>query len=554
MDDLSIDDRFYLLLHKKIMNKTGSARRRAKKYYKDQYRKTGIIPRPLFLAEKGIMEGRKCSGRTRSLDEAVKIRFIEMVKASCDPLSPGFIFITRKARTIKNYHYWLEQEFCRSISLQALRRFVKSENLKVYLEKPDTDEDIPVKHTFKSEPVFALIQIDGCRFRYIKIRNEGNWQAPQVIEIFDTGSRHMFDLDAWFEETSMNTLELFTRFLQGTQFPLATICIRPDNAKGFLNLKRPINALNTEHSTPGGFYMKSDFSRIHSPKDKAHLESTHRSLHNFEIRVIKVFEDRIAKTVPTTIFNQGKKETITVTFLDITLQDLRDSGLIEEYRNEHNQNKHYFSENGRIETWVPEQKMERFLSEQTGTLYFSPDQVQQYLKYGFDKIKATVSKNRTIRHARQNYYVTIGANMFSRHKSTPVKISLYRDKLYIFEPGEDGVLLGEALACQPFEGSPNITDFHLPTDELTKISQFLEQHSMVIDRPTLIELYYRGIDLKKTKTIYLQNQQRYDTYMKKMRQPVQQKGKALFNAFALDCHKSMHANHVAPYASHGDAT
>lgn len=553
--DLSIDDRFYLLLHKKIMNKTGSARRRAKKYYKDQYRKTGIIPRPLFLADKGVMEGRKCSGRPRSLDEAVKIRFIEMVKSSCDPLSPGFIFITRKARTIKNYHYWLEQEFCRSISLQALLRLVKSENLKVYLEKPDTDEDIPVKHTFKSEPVFALVQIDGCRFRYLRIRNEnGNWQAPQAIEIFDTGSRHMFDLDAWFEETSMNSLELFIRFLQGTEFPLDTICIRPDNAKGFLNLKRPINALNTAHSTPGGFFMKSDFSRIHSPKDKAHLESTHRSLHNFEIRVIKAFEDRIVKTVPTIIFNQGKKETITVTLLNITLQDLRNSGLIQEYRNEHNRNKHHFSEHGRIEAWVPEQKMDHFLSEQTGTLTFSPGQVQEYMKYGFDKIKATVSTKRTIRHARQDYFVTTGAELFSRHKSTPVKISSYKDKLYIFEPGEDGVLLGEALACQPFDGPPVTRDIHTQPDEISRMIDFLEQRGMIVDRPALIEIYYRGIDLKQAKTIYMQHQQRYDTYIKKMRQPLQQKGKALFNAFALDCHKSMHAGHVAPYALHGDMT
>lgn len=42
--NMSLDDRFYLLLHKKLMNKTGSAKRRTKKYYKDQYRKTGIIP------------------------------------------------------------------------------------------------------------------------------------------------------------------------------------------------------------------------------------------------------------------------------------------------------------------------------------------------------------------------------------------------------------------------------------------------------------------------------------------------------------------------------
>jgi len=553
--DLTIDDRFYLLLHKKIMNKTGSARRRAKKYYKDQYRKTGIIPRPLLLAEKGVMEGRKCSGRPRSLDETVKMRFIDMVKASCDPLSSEFIFITRKARTIKNYHYWLEQEFDRAISLQALRRCVRNENLKAYLEKPDSEEDIPVKHTFKQEPVFALIQIDGCRFRYIKIRNEtGNWQTPQVIETFDTGSRYLFDLEAYFEETSMNAVDLFIRFLTGAQFPLIKICIRPDNAKGFLNLKRVINALNIVHSTPGGFYLKSDFSRTYSPKDKAHLESSHRSLHNFEIRIIKAFEDRIVKTVPTTIFNQGKKETITVTFLDITLQELKNCHLIQEYRNVQNRSKHYFSENGRIDSWIPEQKMTQFLSKQTDILTFSPGQVQDYMKYGFKKIKATVSKKRTIRHDNQDYYVTIGADLFSRHKSTSVKISRFRDKLYIFEPEKMGVLLGVAFACKPFEGSPDITDTNVPPDELTRIIHFLEQHSMIIDRPALIEFYHRGIDLKQIKTIYMQNQHRYDTYMKKIRQPIQQKEKALFNAFALDCHKSMYPGHVAQYAFHGDVT
>lgn len=554
-NELSTDDRFYLLLHKKIMNKTGSARRRAKKYYKDQYRKTGIIPAPLLLAEKGMMEGRKCSGRPRSLDETVRMRFVDMVKASCDPLNREFIFITRKARTIKNYHYWLEQEFGRAVSLQALRRCVRNENLKVYLEKPDCETDGPVKHTFKPKPVFALIQIDGCRFRYLKIKNEtGRWQAPQVIETFDTGSRYMFDLDVYFEESSMNAVDLFTRFLTGIEFPLTEICIRPDNAKGFLNLKRVIHALNTAHSTPGGFCLQSDFSRAYSAKDKAHLESSHRSLHNFEIRIIKAFEDRIAKTVPATIFNQGKKETLTVTLLDITRQDLKNSRLIQEYRNEHNRRKHFFSENGRVDSWIPEQKMTQFLAKLPGILTFSPEQVQDYMKYGYRKISATVSKKRTIRHANQDFYVTIGADRFSRHKSTPVKISQYRDRLYIFEPGETGVLLGEALACRPYEGSPDLTDVKAPPDELTRIIQFLEQRSMIVDRPALIKLCHSGVDLKHAQTIYTQNQQRYDVCMQKMRQPAEKIGMALFNAFVLDCHKSMHSNHAAPYASHGDLT
>jgi hypothetical protein len=328
MDNLSLDDRFHLLLHKKIMNKTGSAKRRAKKYYKDQYKKTGVIPKPLLLVEQGITEGRRCSGRPRSIDEQTKNRFVEMVKASSDPSSQNFIFITRKARTIKNYHYWLEQELGRSISLAALRRCAKREKLQFYLDKPDFEEDVQIKHSFKPEPVFDLIQVDGCRFQYLKIRDEnGNWQKPQVIEVFDTGSRYMFVLDAYFSESSLNSIDLFTRFLLKTPFPLKTLRIRPDNAKGFLNLKRAINALNIKHSTPDGFYMAADFSRIHSPKDKAHLESSHRSLHNFEIRIIKAFEDRIVKTVPGYIFKQKKKEKITLTCLDICLEDLKNSPL-----------------------------------------------------------------------------------------------------------------------------------------------------------------------------------------------------------------------------------
>lgn len=289
MENLSLDDRFHLLLHKKIMNKTSSAKRRARKYYKDQYKKTGIIPAPLILVEKGIMEGRKCSGRPRSIDEQTKRRFIEIVKASCDPSSEGFIFITRKARTIKNYHYWLEKEMDKPISLPALRRCAKRENLTFYLEKEDYGQEPVVPHAFKPEPIFNLIQMDGCRLRYLKIKDDkGNWQKPQVIEVFDTGTRYMFFLEAYFSESSLNSVDLFTRFLLSTPFPQQRIKFRPDQAKGFLNLKRPINALNLAHSTPGGFYIASDFARPHSPRDKPHLESSHRNLHNFVIRIISI--------------------------------------------------------------------------------------------------------------------------------------------------------------------------------------------------------------------------------------------------------------------------
>jgi len=255
MENLTLDDRFHLLLHKKVMNKRGTALRRAKKYYKDQYRKTGIIPGPLLLAEKGIMEGRRCSGRPRSLDDEARKRFIAMVKASCDPSNPAFIFITRKARIIKNYHHWLQVELNRPVSISALRRSVKRDNLKPYLTRPDFDDDVTTSHCFDPAPVFDLIQMDGCKFHYLKIRDDnGYWQKPQVIELFDTGSRYMFVLDVFFSESSLNAVNLFTQFLLSTPFPRKTFRIRPDNAKGFLNLKRAFNAVNLAHSVPNGFY------------------------------------------------------------------------------------------------------------------------------------------------------------------------------------------------------------------------------------------------------------------------------------------------------------
>jgi len=550
--DMTLDERFYLLLHKKIMHKKGSAKRRAKKYYKDQYKKTGVIPEPLLLAEKGIMEGRKCSGRPRSLDEQVRNRFVQMVKASCDHSSREFIFITRKARTIKNYHHWLEQELNRSISLTALRRCVKRKNLKPYLNKPDFEEDISEKNCFAPEPVFDLTQMDGCTFRYFKIRNEkGHWQKPNVIEFYDTGSRYMFVLDTYFSESSMNSVDLFTQFLLSTPFPQKTLRLRPDNAKGFLNLKRAINALNLSHSIPGGFYMEPDFAKIHAAKEKAHLESSHRSLHNFEIRIIKAFEHRIVKTEPGYSFAHGKKDKITVTFLDINLLDLKTSGLIESYRHEHNSTKHFFSENGMVSSWVPEQKLAEFFRAGPDVLTFSPEQVKEYMKYGFTKTKATVSKKKMIRFDNQNYYVTVGADLFSSHKSTPVQISQYNDKLFIFEPKNDGILLGEALSQKPYDKPVKPPGCRLEQNELELMTTFLEGHGMVVGRSSLIECHLKGLTLAMTKRVFRLNKNRYSAYSQKIRQPEKRKGEALFNAFLLDCQNHQRRNHIAPYASYG---
>jgi hypothetical protein len=538
MDPLPQDDRFLVLLHKKIMDKTGSTRRRAKKYYMDLYRKTGVIPKPLLLAGMGIMEGRKASGRKRVLDGQVKRRLAEMLKASSDPLDPGFIFITQRARTVKNYHRWLEEEFGKKISLPALRRFIKEENLGVYLHKPDFEEE-PMAYAFKDEEVFGLVQMDGCVLCYLKIVNAaGTFQKPRLIETYDTGSRYMFALNAYFSESSENTVDIFKEFLLSTPFPRKKIRLRPDNAGGFLNLRRVIRALNIAHSVPGGFYLDADFARPRAAKDKAHLESSHRSLHNFEIRIIKAFDKRIVKTEPGYLFKNGKKEKITVTCLNIGLRELRESGLIDVYRREHNDSRHFFSVDGQTRSWVPAEKLEAYLAT-AHPITFSPDHVKDLIKYGFDKIRATVSEKGLLTFRNRKYVVAVGAERFSRRVGTKVYVSHVDGKLLIFEHARDGVLLGEAIPQKPYEKPTGGHAPRLKENEVESISRFLTENGMSADPIWLIEAHRQGLSLAMAKTVYDQNRERYEGFSRKLRQPVGIIAAALFNAFMLDCEKHL---------------
>jgi hypothetical protein len=535
ISQLCLDDQFMILLHKKIMNKTGSAKRRAKKYYVDQYKKTGIIPKPLLLAGRGIMEGRKCSGRPPALSCDVKNRFIQMLKASCDADDDNFIYVTRKARTVSVFHKFLEEEFQKKISIHALYRLVAQQNLQLYLKKPDFDQP-PLKGFFNPEQVFDLVQVDGCSFQYIKIRDENQkWCKPQVIEFYDTGSRYMFVLEFYFSETSLNALDLFTRFLLDVPFPKKRIRLRPDRAKGFLNLKRPIHELNIKYSLPDGFYLEADFTGRRSPKHKVHLESSHRSLHHFEIRIIKKFEDAIVKTEPGFCFKGNKKEPIVVTCLDISLEQLRCSRMLELYRRQHNDSAHRFSEGGKTLKWVPGEKLAAYLSAQQA-MEFDPQHVQSFIRYGFDKRKAVVSTQKTITYDKQKYSVVVGAEKFSSHKSTPVAVSCCNNKLYIFEPKKDGVFLGEALCQQPSQKPKSVvqkSEKRLKQNEVEHIAAYLEARHMSVDMKSLIACYRNGLTFNIAKTVFENNTKRYDRLVAKLHEP-DRAGFVRFNAFVID--------------------
>jgi hypothetical protein len=391
-----------------------------------------------------------------------------------------------------------------------LRRLVRKEGLDLYLKQPDFDQDPVTSGYFNPEKVFDLVQVDGCKFQYLKIRaHDGAWRKPQVIEFYDTGSRYMFVLECYFTETSLNAVGLFSRFLLDAPVPNKKIRLRPDRAKAFVNLKRPIHELN------------------------------------IEIRVIKRFEDRIVKTEPGFVFKGSRKEQIVVTCLDIGIEQLRQSGMIELYRREHNERSHRFSEGGRTQAWIPSQRLHAYLSGQQ-TMVFDPAHMDSFLKYGFDKHKATVSKDKTIVSNRQKYTVVVGADKFSSYTSTPVKISHYNNKLYVFENKDDGICLGEAVCQKPSQMPESVTqkaEQRLKRNEVEQICGYLEDRQMSVNIRSLISCYQNGLTFGIAEAIFEANMARYQKLAAKLQDPTRA-GFVRFNAFLIDVdrHRQRHAD------------
>jgi hypothetical protein len=345
----------------------------------------------------------------------------------------------------------------------------------------------------------------------------------------------MFVLEFYFSETSLNALDLFTRFLLDGPFPKKHIRLRPDRAKGFLNLKRPIHELNIKYSLPDGFYMEADFTGRRAPKHKVHLESSHRSLHHFEIRIIKEFEEQIVKTEPGWSFKGNKKEPIVVTCLELSLEQLRESRMLELYRCEHNDSLHRFCEGGKTLKWVPSEKLKAYLSDQQ-PIEFDPDHIDAFIRYGFDKRKAFVSTQKTITYDKQKYTVVVGAEKFSSHKSTQVRVSQHNNKLYIFEHKKDGIFLGEALCQAPSEKPKSVvekSEKRLKQNEVEQIAAYLQNRQMSVDINSLISCYQSGLTFNIAKAVFENNTQRYDKLVAKLQQP-ERAGFVRFNAFVID--------------------
>ncbi len=146
---------------------------------------------------------------------------------------------------------------------------------------------------------------------------------------------------------------------------------------------------------------------------------------------------------------------------------------------------------------------------------FEARHVQEFVKYGFVKKNATVSKKGHITLNNQTY-VAVEKEKFSRQTSTEVVVSEYNGKLLIFENQPDGIYLAEALCQGPSEKPQfNPNKDRLKSSEIDRIIFFLQEKNMSVQIKTLIPCYRQGLTFKTATQIYDQNRRKSILVQKK---------------------------------------
>jgi len=445
-DDMPLSEWFEIVLLRKLNHiDNANSRKSLASLYRKHFKKTGEIHPAVLIFGKAA----KLSGRKSTLEQPIIDRFIEMVKTSADKKHD--YFHTHATRKVTVFHYELEREFDCKIEIAKLYSVAKKHKLKRFFEQRDDEQALTkMPSFFAAEPVGALVQMDGVEADYFAIRApDGKFKKPVFIEFFDFGSRKLLAMHAYWSESNENSVDIFNRFLIENPFAHAVMKIRPDNAKGFLNLKRCLKEINNHHAKPNGFAFVDDYAKAGAPKEKAHLESSHRAFHRFEQHIINRIKEKLGATekvdAQAKVGNQMRAKM--VTNLDITLEELNASGLIEEYMRLHNTRLHRPTEDGVQKKWIPDVRWNAHLAAHE-CFRFTEEDCERNRIYGYTKQAATISKEGKITYQKRNYAVSDTA-LFSRVNSTKVKISaIGNGKLAIFQDNEEGVYLGEALALR----------------------------------------------------------------------------------------------------------
>ena len=116
-------------------------------------------------------------------------------------------------------------------------------------------------------------------------------------------------------------------------------------------------------------------------------------------------------------------------------------------------------------------------------------------------------------------------------------MSKYKNKLFIFEPPEDGVHIGEAMLINETEKPKHIKKaqkINLRKNEFEQLVVYLEKQGMIIKNEQLTrltKLYKKGLKLNVAYSIVKLHKNTYESYLKNPEFSDLQVANILFNLF-----------------------
>jgi hypothetical protein len=330
----------------------------------------------------------------------------------------------------------------------------------------------------------------------------------------DTGSRYKLAAHAYYSESNATALDLMKKVFTNNKFPMGSsetkfiIEHKPDNNKGFLNLEflEMFCAKHWAHKYRFQFYFKPAKPGDH--QGKAAIEGGNNAVHSdLAYDIVTHFNDKKAEHWEKQSQKNGGNRMVMVTRLNITLDELNQSGVIQQWCNRINREKRDFREDGITVRFAPVTRWQEMINNPPGgdTFTLSGEDLIELEKFGMVKESAKVSNKRqvkgVIRYQTQDYKVT-DSTLFSS-AMTDVRISKLTDgRLAVFNSSDDKKTDGTDFLCyaEPFKAPDSEVSAHISDkkaekiQKYEKISQQAQNEKGIFKLFEIISLQIIGID------------------------------------------------------------
>jgi len=433
-----------------------------------------------------VGNAKRLTGRTSTVSAEIKEYFVELVRTVCTPNTLSTW--DNSHRTHKNFNKELFAKFGMNPTAKQLSTIISNEGL-TYLLKSKAFGDVEpsdklIRHC-KEEEVGKVWHMDGSWSKTIEILDaNGQWKAFEVIGIVDAGSRYKLGHKAYFSESGFNSIHFIKHVLSTNRIPKGTssqsfnIELKPDNGSGFLKLDflEQFAAKHWAHTHRIKFAMiPFQAGKNAGKKTEPSWNGLHRDL---EFDILQKFKDKVTDFKGKRQSKNGINQEMFVRRIAITLDELNESEVIQDYIARINNETRAFRMNGVATKANPQQLWDDLIARQGWTSMTEADFKHMNIFAVNKESGYSVKNDGTIAYKSRIWQVT-DKTLFTA-KRTAVRVGLLEDgRLGIFNDTVDKKENGTDLLCYALASvAPNAEGVAHVEDK--KLAKFKKQDEMAV--------------------------------------------------------------------------